>query len=144
VSACEAALDFGPFNHAQLLSCWLGRAYLDLRLFQHARLLRCRGGLGPAELVLWLTPLAGVPAFAAIYDPVGPVPPVAAHGLRFAVHQLAAACMFDRIAATSTATATVEIQVWTTSRRRWCRSFVLSCSLTFCNYFAVCSLVAKT
>ncbi len=44
----------------------------------------------------WLTPLAGVPAFAAIYDPVGPVPPVAAHGLRFAVYQLAAACMFDQ------------------------------------------------
>src|SRR5258708_3080806 len=32
------------------------------------------------------------------------------------------------IAATSTATATVEIQVWTTSRRRWCRSFLLSSS----------------
>lgn len=32
-------------------------------------------------------PLAGVPAFAAIYYyPVGPVPPVAAHELRFAVH----------------------------------------------------------
>ena len=40
-------------------------------------------------------PLAGVPAFAAIYYyTVGPVPPVAAHELRFAVHQL------DRIPST--------------------------------------------
>jgi hypothetical protein len=31
-----------------------------------------------------------------MYDPVGPVPPVAADGLRFAAHQLAAACMLDQ------------------------------------------------
>ena len=39
--------------------------------------------------------LAGIPALAAIYDPVGPVASIAAYALRFAVHQFAAACVLD-------------------------------------------------
>jgi hypothetical protein len=107
----RAALDFGPFNHARLLRCWLGRAHLDLRLFQHAGLLRCRGGLQRSSSFGY--PLAGVPAFAAIYYyPVGPVPPVAAHELRFAVYQL------DRIPSTAPLRASKRLRPPSSFRQR--------------------------